>query len=276
MVKQFKEQVQLLDGHNIPKLGLGVWQATNDQATFSVREALLHGYRLIDTASIYGNEKGVGLGVKESGIDRDNIFVTTKVWNDAHGERPTIDALEQSLERLKFDYIDLYLIHWPAPKNDRYIETWQTLSALKNKGLIRSIGVANFHQTHLSKLMNETQVVPVINQIETHPYLQQKLLRSTNKEQGIQTQSWSPLAQNKVLNDELIKELSIKYDKTPAQVVIRWHLQNELILIPKSINLARIKENLDVFDFELELEDMNKISQLDRGERVGPDPEVFE
>jgi len=251
MSKQFKEQVTLNDGYHIPKLGLGVWQATNEQASVSVREALLHGYRLIDTASIYGNEEGVGLGIKDSGLDREKIFITTKVWNDAQGEKATTLALEQSLERLNLDYIDLYLIHWPAAQKDKYVETWNTLIQLKAQGLIRSIGVANFHEEHLKKLIHETNVVPTINQIEVHPYLQQHELRKVNQALNIQTQSWSPLAQNKAINDDIIEEIAKKHHKTPAQIIIRWHLQNDLILIPKTTNTLRIKENSDVFNFDL-------------------------
>ncbi|OTG86131.1 oxidoreductase [Acinetobacter sp. ANC 4558] len=276
MSKQFKEQVTLNDGYHIPKLGLGVWQATNEQASVSVREALLHGYRLIDTASIYGNEEGVGLGIKDSGLDRKKIFITTKVWNDAQGEKATTLALEQSLERLNLNYIDLYLIHWPAAQKDKYVETWNTLIQLKAQGLIRSIGVANFHEEHLKKLIHETNVVPTINQIEVHPYLQQHELRKVNQALNIQTQSWSPLAQNKAINDGVIEEIAKKHHKTPAQIIIRWHLQNDLILIPKTTNTLRIKENFDVFNFELDQNDLVKITSLDRGERLGPDPDSFE
>ncbi|GAA5632423.1 2,5-diketo-D-gluconic acid reductase A [Acinetobacter calcoaceticus] len=276
MIKNFKEQVKLNDGHNIPKLGLGVWQATHEQVSIAVREAIQHGYRLIDTASIYGNEEGVGIGIKESGIDRNDIFVTTKVWNDAHGEIATIDALEKSLERLKLDYIDLYLVHWPTPRIDKYVETWKTLIKLKEKGFIGSIGVSNFNEDHLRRLKNETGIVPTINQLEVHPYFQQQKLRSVNKELNIQTQSWSPLAQNLAIEDDVIKEISLKYGKTKAQIIIRWHLQNDLILIPKTVTPSRIKDNFDVFDFELEIDDLNKVGLLDRGERLGPDPELFE
>lgn len=276
MIKNFKEQVKLNDGHNIPKLGLGVWQATHEQVSIAVREAIQHGYRLIDTASIYGNEEGVGIGIKESGIDRNDIFVTTKVWNDAHGEISTIYALEKSLKRLKLDYIDLYLVHWPAPRTDKYVETWKTLIKLKEQGFIGSIGVSNFNEDHLKRLKNETGIVPTINQLEVHPYFQQQKLRSVNKELNIQTQSWSPLAQNLAIEDDVIKEMSLKYGKTKAQIIIRWHLQNDLILIPKTVTPSRIKDNFDVFDFELEIDDLNKIGLLDRGERLGPDPELFE
>ncbi|MDC4509327.1 aldo/keto reductase [Acinetobacter baumannii] len=276
MIKNFKEQITLNDGMNIPKLGLGVWQATNQEASFAVREALQHGYSLIDTASIYGNEEGVGIGIRDSGIDRDNIFITTKVWNDSHGEKATTMALEKSLDLLKVNYIDLYLIHWPVAQREKYLETWQTLIKLKEKGLIRSIGVANFHKEHLEKVIKETNISPVLNQIELHPYMQQHKMRSLNKSLNIQTQSWSPLAQNKALNNEIIKDISTKYNKTPAQIIIRWHLQNDLILIPKTTKLARIKENFDVFNFELEDEDLNKIALLDREERLGPDHDTFE
>ncbi|MFU8927907.1 aldo/keto reductase [Acinetobacter puyangensis] len=271
----FKEQVTLNDGQNIPKLGLGVWQATQEQASIAVREALQHGYQLIDTAAIYENEQGVGRGIQESGVKREDVFVTTKVWNDAHGGEATAIALEQSLERLKLDYVDLYLIHWPVPSTDKYVETWQNLISLKEKGLVRSIGVSNFHEAHLRRLLNETGVTPAINQIEIHPYFQQRPLRAVNQELNIRTQSWSPLAQNKAIEDEVIKTIALKHNKTTAQIIIRWHLQNDLILIPKTVTPTRIKENFDVFNFELDDEDLKRISLLDRGERLGPDPDLF-
>ena len=267
--------LKLNDGNQIPQLGLGVWQASPEQTAMAVREALLAGYRHIDTAAIYKNETGVGAGVRESGLPRKDIFITTKVWNDAHGKELTRQALESSLERLRFDYVDLLLIHWPVPQRDLFVETWQMMIELRKEGLIRSIGVSNFTEANLQRLIDETGVAPVLNQIELHPYLQQQSLRQTHSKYGILTESWSPLAQNQAISDETIARIAAKHGKTPAQIIIRWHLDNGLIVIPKSVTPTRIRENLDVFNFTLDSEDMAVISTLDRHQRLGPDPETF-
>lgn len=267
--------LDLNDGHRIPQLGLGVWQASPEQTVSAVREALLAGYRHIDTAAIYENEEGVGAGIRESGVSRDQIFVTTKVWNSEQGSKPTRLALQKSLERLGLDYVDLLLIHWPAPQQDLYVETWQTMIDLRSEGLVRSIGVSNFTASNLERIISETNVTPVINQVELHPYMQQFSLRSTHEKLGILTQCWSPLAQNRALIDPVITRIAEKHRKTPAQIVIRWHLDNGFVVIPKSVTAARIRDNHNVFDFTLDPDDMSRISQLERGERIGPDPKTF-
>ena len=267
--------LQLNDGNQIPQLGLGVWQATPEQTAMAVREALLAGYRHIDTAAIYGNETGVGAGLRESGVPREDIFITTKIWNDAHGKELTRHALQDSLERLGLDYVDLLLFHWPVPHHGLFVETWQTMIELRKEGLIRSIGVSNFTESNLQRLIGETGVVPVLNQIELHPYLQQQNLRQVHSTLGILTESWSPLAQNQAIGDETIVRIAAKHGKTPAQIIIRWHLDNGLIVIPKSVTPSRIRENFDVFNFTLDSEDMAAISMLDRHQRLGPDPETF-
>lgn len=263
------------DGQQIPQLGLGVWQASTEQTVSAVREALLAGYRHIDTAAIYGNEEGVGAGLRESCVPRNEVFITTKVWNDAQGAPSTRQALLQSLERLKLDYVDLLLIHWPVPQRNLYVETWQAMIELSREGLVRSIGVSNFTTTNLKRLIDETGVTPVLNQIELHPYLQQHDLRQAHAELAILTESWSPLAQNHALDELTIGRIAAKHGKTPAQVIIRWHLDNGFIVIPKSVTPARIRENLDVFNFTLDADDLLVIARLERNGRLGPDPETF-
>lgn len=267
--------ISLNDGNQIPQLGLGVWQASPEQTTMAVREALLAGYRHIDTAAIYGNEAGVGAGFRESALPREAVFITTKIWNDAQGKMLTRQALQQSLERLGLDYVDLLLIHWPVPHRDLFVETWQTMVELRKEGLIRSIGVSNFTESNLQCLIDETGVVPVLNQIELHPYLQQSHLRQVHSKLGMLTESWSPLAQNQAISDQTIARIAAKHGKTPAQVIIRWHLDNGLIVIPKSVTPGRIKENVNVFNFALDAEDMTTMSTLNRNQRLGPDPETF-
>jgi 2,5-diketo-D-gluconate reductase A len=267
--------ITLNDGNKIPQLGLGVWQATPEQTAVAVREALLAGYRHIDTASVYKNESGVGVGFRDSALPREEVFITTKIWNDAQGKTLTRDAASKSLERLGLDYIDLLLIHWPVSHRDLFVETWQTMIELRNEGLIRSIGVSNFTEVNLKRLISETSVTPVLNQIELHPYLQQKDLRKTHVKLGIKTESWSPLAQNLAISDEVIDKIAVKHGKSPAQIIIRWHIENDYIAIPKSVTLSRIKENIDVFNFKLDVKDMDEISKLNRDQRLGPDPEIF-
>jgi len=265
--------VTLNNGVKMPQLGFGVWQVEDQQATVAVKKALEVGYRLIDTAMIYGNEAGVGRAVKESGIPREDLFITTKVWNADHGYEKTLKAYDESLSRLGLDYVDLYLIHWPTPKYDQYIDTYKALEKLYHDGRVRAIGVCNFEKEHLERLLKECDVVPVLNQIECHPYLQQNELKAFCAEHNIFVEAWSPLEQGgEVLKDEVIVKIAESHGKTPAQVVLRWHLQNNTIAIPKSVTPSRIEENFHVFDFELTSEEMAAIGKLDRNRRRGSHP----
>lgn len=267
--------IQLSDAQRIPQIGLGVWQASDDEARGAVRVALEEGYRHVDTASIYGNEKGVGDGLRDAGTSREQVFLTTKIWNDAHGFESATAALDASLERLNVDYVDLLLIHWPAPSQDNYVDTWRALIAAQRSGKARSIGVSNFNPDHLQKLIDETGIAPVLNQIELHPFMQQEALRSAHESMGIATQSWSPLGQGSALLNPVILDIAQKHGRTAAQVIIRWHLELGLIAIPKSITPSRIRENFNVFDFSLDASDLAAIARLDSGKRLGPDPSTF-
>lgn len=267
--------IALNDSRSIPQLGLGVWQVPDAQATDAVTEALAAGYRLIDTAAVYQNERGVGAALAAADVPRESLSITTKVWNSDQGYDETLRAMEASLERLGLDYVDLYLIHWPAPSKERYVDTWRALVRLQQEGRARSIGVSNFHVPHLERAIEATGVVPALNQIELHPYLQQRELRAFHAKHGIETESWSPLAQGQIVDDPVIAAIAEKHGKSPAQVVIRWHLDNGLIVIPKSVTPARIRENIDVFGFRLDDEDLAGLAALDAGRRLGPDPDVF-
>ena len=265
--------VQLNDDQAIPQLGLGVWQTPADLTVEAVRAALQVGYRLIDTASIYGNEAGVGEGLRASGVPRGEIFVTTKLWNSDQGYDESLRAFERSLERLGMDYIDLYLIHWPHPARDLYIDSWRALIRLKEEGRARSIGVSNFMIEHLRRIMAETGVAPTLNQIELHPTFQQTDLRAFHAGQGVVTQSWSPLGQGQLLKNPEFARIAARHGKTPAQAIIRWHLDQDLIVIPKSVHPERIRQNIDVFDFRLDAEDMAAIAGLDDADaRIGSHP----
>ena len=268
-------EIALNDGTSIPQLGLGVWQVPQESAAEVVAEALRVGYRHIDTAQGYSNEQGVGEGVRSSGLARDEVYITTKVHNDSQGRRRAIEALERSLELLGVEQVDLYLIHWPQPSLGLYLETWEGLIEARERGLTRSIGVSNFHAPHLEDIITATGVVPAVNQIELHPMLTQEQLAGATRRLGIQVESWSPLASGAVLGDQTLEQIAQAHGKSVAQVVIRWHLQLEYIVIPKSVTPARIASNFDVFDFELSPVEMQQISGLNRDHRTGPDPENF-
>lgn len=261
------------DGRKIPQVGLGVWRTGQDDAAPAVRKALEVGYRHVDTAAVYRNEQGVGEGLRSSGIAREDVFVTTKLWNDDQGYDSALKAFDASLARLGLEYVDLYLIHWPAPRKDAYVDTWKALIALQKAGRARSIGVSNFNAEHLERIIGETGVTPVLNQIELHPRFQQAALRAFHATRGIATESWSPLGQGTLLADPVINAIAQKHGRTPAQVIVRWHLDNGLIVIPKSVTPSRIAENFDVFGFALDAGDLSAIAALDSPEgRIGPDP----
>lgn len=269
--------VTLNNGIKMPQLGFGVWQVKDgNEAIASVKKALEVGYRSIDTAAVYKNEDGVGEAIRQAGVPREELFITTKVWNSDQGYEETLQAFETSLEKLGLDYVDLYLIHWPMPEVDTYIDTYRALEKLYEDGKVRAIGVCNFQVPHLERLLAECKVKPVLNQIECHPFLTQVEIRDFCAKHDIFVEAWSPLMSGgTVLGNETILALSEKYRKTPAQVIIRWHLQNNAIVIPKSVTPSRIEENFDVFDFELSPEDMKKIDALNQDQRTGPNPDEF-
>jgi 2,5-diketo-D-gluconate reductase A len=257
----------------IPQFGLGVFQVPPDQTVENVTAAIEAGYRHIDTAAAYGNEAEVGQAIRASALAREELFVTTKLWNDAQaGARQALDA---SLERLALDYVDLYLIHWPAPRQDLYVQAWQALIDAKEAGLARAIGVSNFQPEHLRRIVEETGVTPAVNQIELHPYLTQPGLRREHAERGIVTEAWSPLAKGMATEDPAVREIAQAHGKAPGQVILRWHVQHGNVVFPKSLKPERLRENIDIFDFELSGEEMDRIDALDRGERTGPDPDTF-
>ncbi|MGZ4783883.1 MAG: aldo/keto reductase [Oryzihumus sp.] len=261
---------------DIPQLGFGVWQVPDDGATAAVTTALEVGYRSIDTARIYDNEAGVGRALAATDVSRDEIFLTTKVWNDDQGYDQTLRAFDASAKRLGVDYVDLYLIHWPTPAKDAYVDTWKALLQLRADGRIRAAGVCNFQPAHLQRLIDETGEAPAINQVELHPRLQQEELRRFHAEHGIVTEAWSPLAQGgDLLQDDTITGIARKQARTPAQVILRWHLQVGNVVIPKSVTPSRISENFDVFGFDLDADDLAAIAGLDRAGRIGPDPDEF-
>ncbi len=267
--------LDLRDASHIPQIGFGVFQVAPEDTAEVVARALSTGYRHIDTAAAYENEAGVGEAVRASGLDRDEVFVTTKCFNDDHGHEQASRALRASLDRLEMDFVDLYLIHWPVPSRDRYVETWKAFIDAREEGLVRSIGVSNFQRTHLERLIEETGVTPSVNQVELHPRLQQAGLRRTHADLGVITEAWSPLAQGEALDDPTITDIADAHDRTPGQVVVRWHIQLGNVVIPKSVTPERIEENFQVFDFDLSGDEMKAIEQLDQGERIGPDPDTF-
>jgi 2,5-diketo-D-gluconate reductase A len=267
--------VRLNDGEEIPQLGFGVFQVPPKDTAEAVTLALQAGYRHVDTAAAYRNEAGVGQAVHAAGLERDEVYITTKCSNDDHGYDQAKRALRASLEQLEMQHVDLYLIHWPVPAHDKYVETWQAFIDLQKEGLTRSIGVSNFQSPHLERIIAETGVTPAVNQVELHPRFQQQGLRHEHAERGIATEAWSPLAQGRVLDDPVILEIAEAHGKTPAQAVIRWHIDIGNIVIPKSVTPARIEENFDVFDFQLTAAELKAIEELDAGERTGPDPDTF-
>ncbi|GAA0997256.1 MULTISPECIES: aldo/keto reductase [Streptomyces violaceusniger group] len=268
--------ITLNNGVRMPQLGFGVWQIPDDEAQVAVRNALDAGYRSIDTAAIYGNEEGTGKGLAASGIARDELFVTTKLQNADQGYDSTLRAFDASLTRLGLEYVDLYLIHWPLPGVDKYVDTWKAFEKIYSEGRAKAIGLSNFHPAHTQRLLSETSIVPVIDQIELHPQLPQAELRAFNARHDIATEAWSPLGQGKgLLEDPKLAAIAEKHGKSPAQVVLRWHLDLGNVVIPKSVTPSRIKENIDVFDFQLDSEDLAAIDSLETGVRLGFDPETF-
>ncbi|MDA4110461.1 aldo/keto reductase [Mycolicibacterium holsaticum] len=267
--------IKLNDGQSIPQVGLGVWQTPAEDTERAAATALSAGYRHIDTAAAYGNEREVGQAVAKSGLAREDVYVTTKLWNADHGYDSTRRAFDASMDRLGLDYLDLYLIHWPVPAQNAFVDTFKAFADLRDQGRIRSIGVSNFEPEHLRTLVDATGIVPAVNQIELHPRLQQEELREVHAQLGIATEAWSPLGQGSLLENPAVTAVAEAHGKTPAQVLIRWHIQLGNIVIPKSVTPSRIVSNFDVFDFELSEQDMASISSLGDGTRLGPDPRTF-
>ncbi|MFV8241512.1 aldo/keto reductase [Mycolicibacterium peregrinum] len=268
-------RVTLNDGNSVPQVGLGVWQTPAEETVRAVSAALQAGYRHIDTAAAYRNEAETGRGLVDSGVPREDVFLVTKLWNSDQGYDSTLAAFDASLERLGVDYLDLYLIHWPVPANNAYVDTFKAFSHLRDQGRIRSIGVSNFAPEHLRVLIDATGIVPAVNQIELHPLLPQHELREIHARLGIATEAWSPLGQGSLLTDPVITGIAERHGKTPAQVLIRWHIHLGNIVIPKSVNPERIVSNFDVFDFDLDESDMSAIASLETDTRLGPDPRTF-
>ena len=267
--------VPLAGGETIPQLGFGVFQVPPEDTAEVTTRAFETGYRHIDTAAAYRNEAGVGQAFRASGLGREDVFITTKCFNTDHGYEQAKQALRASLDRLDLDFVDLYLIHWPVPSHDKYVETWKAFIEAQEQGLVRNIGVSNFQPAHLRRLIDETGVTPVVNQVELHPRFQQPGLRREHEELGIVTEAWSPLAQGAVLDDPVITRIAEGHERTPGQVVIRWHLQIGNVVFPKSVTPERIQENFDVFGFHLSESEMAEIEALDAGDRTGPDPDTF-
>ncbi|MBT2574133.1 aldo/keto reductase [Bacillus sp. ISL-51] len=279
MTTHLQAAATLHNGTKMPWFGLGVFQVEEGaELVNAVKTALVHGYRSVDTAAIYGNEEGVGeglrQGLKEAGLKREDVFVTSKVWNADLGYEETLKAFDTSLEKLGLDYLDLYLIHWPV--EGKYIDAWRALETLYQEGRVKAIGVSNFHIHHLEELMKHAEIKPMVNQVEFHPRLTQKDLHAFCSEQGIQLEAWSPLMQGRLLEDPVLQDISQSYGKSTAQIILRWDLQNSVITIPKSTKKHRIQENADIFDFELSVEDMKRINELNENMRVGPDPDNFD
>ncbi|MGB3775449.1 MAG: aldo/keto reductase [Leeuwenhoekiella sp.] len=274
-ITDIKGTWKLANGVKMPYLGLGVWQSDQgDEVINAVKWALEAGYRHIDTAAAYKNEEGVGKAIKESDVPRDDIFVTSKLWNDDQGYESTLEAFETTMKKLDLEVLDLYLIHWPV--EGKYKDTWRAIEKLYNDGRIRAIGVSNFLQTHLEDLMKDAEVKPMVDQLEFHPWLVQKELQDFCKKNDIQYEGWSPLMQGKLFEENIVNDIAKKHGKSPAQIVLRWDLQNGVITIPKSVKEDHIKSNMEVFDFELSKDEMTTIDNMDKGERLGPDPADFD
>jgi 2,5-diketo-D-gluconate reductase A len=267
--------IRLNNGVEIPQLGFGVFQIEPKDTKQATLAALEVGYRHIDTAEMYGNEKEVGEAVRESGVDRDDVFVTSKLNNGFHAYEDALGAFDGTLKDLGFDYLDLFLIHWPLPEVGDFVETWKAMEEIYRSGRVKAVGVSNFQRHHLQRLFDETQTVPAVNQIEVHPYLVQDDLRAFGAQNDIATEAWSPIARGEVLDDPTLTRIAERHRKTTAQVTLRWHLQRGDIVFPKSVNRDRMQENLDVFGFELSKDEIDEISGLDRGLRIGPDPDTF-
>ena len=271
----FAPLVEMNDGRSIPVIGFGVWQVPEDVVTDATLKALEVGYRHIDTACVYENERGVGEALRRSGLNRDDVFVTTKVWNTDQGYDQTLRAFDTSTGLLGIDEVDLYLVHWPTPARDLYLDSWRALIRLREEGRARSIGVSNFHEAHLRRIVDETGEIPAINQIELHPWLPQTHMRSIDAGLGIKTEAWSPLGSGQLIDNPVIAEVAAKHGKSAAQVMVRWSLQLGNIVLPKSVTPARIEQNINVFDFVLDDADMAAIATLESGRRTGPNPDEF-
>lgn len=277
LMKNLQSTTTLHNGIKMPWFGLGVFKVEEgSEVVNSVKAAIDAGYRSIDTAAIYGNEEGVGKAIAESNVPREELFITTKVWNSAQGYESTLLAFEESMKKLGLEYLDLYLIHWPVPKLNKYKETWRALEKLYKDGRIRAIGVSNFKEHHLKDLLETCEIKPMVNQVEYHPRLTQTSLHEFCKQNEIQLEAWSPLMQGGLFEEPTLNEIANKYNKSVAQIILRWDLQNEVVTIPKSIKPHRIQENADIFDFEISQEDMNKISLLNQDQRVGSDPDEMD
>ncbi|MGA8204961.1 MAG: aldo/keto reductase [Woeseiaceae bacterium] len=275
MIGSIADRTILNNGVGMPWLGFGVYGLNDvDEVVRCVGHALQLGYRSIDTATVYGNERGVGRAIRECDIPREDIFLTTKVWNDDQRERRTLAAFEESLERLRVEYVDLYLVHWPVP--DCYVHTWKEMEKIYESGRARAVGVSNFLPQHLDNLKSASELVPAVNQVEFHPRLVQPALLEACRERDIRVEAWSPLMQGRITGEAVILELADKYRRTPAQITLRWDLQHGVVTIPKSARLERIAENAGVFDFEISDEDMHRLDALDSDERLGPDPANFD
>ncbi|WP_378941414.1 aldo/keto reductase [Paracoccus sp. R86501] len=266
----------LNDGHKMPQLGTGIWQIDDAKTPQVVQQALSAGYRLIDGAAAYKNERGMGEGIRNSDVPRDQIFVTSKLWNDAQGYDQALRTFDETMKRTGLDKLDLFLIHWPLPKLDAYVETWKALIRLREEGRVTSIGVANFHENHLQRLIDETGVTPALNQIELHPSLAQTQMRKVNERLGIVTQSWTPLGRGDSFEAPAVTQIAERLDRSPAQVILRWHIQHGLSVIPKSEHPDRLAQNFAVLDFELTADDMAALDGLDNDHRTGPHPDDFD